>query len=906
MSGPSGHGREVLLTGATGFVGKVVLAQLLRRREALGIECIHVLVRASEGGAEGRFEHEVAGSPALAGLPEGWRRHVRVVPGDLLQEGAGLAPSQRAELALRLTQVLHVAASVDFELPVAEAEAVNVEGSLHLLELARRCPRLERMVSVSTAYVTPHPGPATPVRERLAALPRDAESLRAEIREGRVDEARLLAESGHPNTYTLTKCLAEHLLLGRRGSVPLAIVRPSIISASRRHPEPGWIDSAAAFAGFVALVGTGHLRAVAADPDSRVDLVPVDEVAESILDVAFDARLPRDATPIVHAVAGFERSPTIAQCRAWLTDFFRRHPVGRRPHVPYLGPPGAWLRLAHWRHHELPLALAALVSKRARRGRRVLRSRIAALNRSFVYFTHHSFDFRTSRPALADFEPRAYVETVCRGIHRHLLRCDAREVPVAGRRGPDLGGNLRFVWRQPEGGGWIRLAGWLVTKTLRRCTERVTLDLRSFEAARGAIPAGVSWVLVPSHRSYLDFVLCSYLGFARPDLGFGVPRVAASAEFARIPLLGPVLDDLGAFYVRRGLGREDKELSREVHQLVRAGHVLEFFIEGGRSRTRAFLPPRRGMVRCLQATGERFALLPVAISYDRVPEEAGFLRELAGAGKPPMRLRDLLGWTLRMLRGRVELGRVHIACGSPVMLDLSRDVKEVSREVLAELQRATITTRFHLEAFRIRAGLEDVSLAVLEQALRARGGRVLRSPLRAGPELPAALETSFRHHFAHLFFDEARRMLGGHPAVEAHLRRHAWASGGSVRSAPDDGLGPRLVRALFEPVCRDYARTATALGSPAEPLAVAEPRALVRREPSIALEHAEGAFEDLLRRGVLARLEGSGRCVWGPRREEVGLWRTRYAWPERALEPRPPTPLPQRGRPSLAAPGAPS
>ena len=65
--------------------------------------------------------------------------------------------------------------------------------------------------------------------------------------------------------------------MARRGSVPLEIVRPSIISASWRHPFPGWIDSSAAFAGVVLLVGMGHLRALIADPAAKVDLVPVDE-----------------------------------------------------------------------------------------------------------------------------------------------------------------------------------------------------------------------------------------------------------------------------------------------------------------------------------------------------------------------------------------------------------------------------------------------------------------------------------------------------------------------------------------------------------------------------------------------------------------------------------------------------
>ena len=205
-------------------------------------------------------------------------------------------------------------------------------------------------------------------------------------------------------------------------------------------------------------------------------------------------------------------------------------------------------------------------------------------------------------------------------------------------------------------------------KLLRRSVERVTVDLPSFEAARRAAPPGAVLVLVPNHRSYLDFVLGSYLCFARPDLGIRIPHIAAAVEFGRIPLLGRILGSLHAFYLRRGTGREDPDLTRRVHRLIEQGKTLEFFIEGQRSRSREFLEPKRGLLRCLQATGRDCVLLPLAFSYDRVPEEAAFAEELAGRPKPRMRLLPLLRWATRAWRGKIELGRVHLACGEPLCL----------------------------------------------------------------------------------------------------------------------------------------------------------------------------------------------------------------------------------------------
>ena len=210
---------------------------------------------------------------------------------------------------------------------------------------------------------------------------------------------------------------------------------------------------------------------------------------------------------------------------------------------------------------------------------------------------------------------------------------------------------------------WIRFASWAVTKVLRRAVERVTVDVPSFEAARRAAAPGSALVIMPNHRSYLDFVLCSYLAFARPDLGIPIPHIAATMEFGRIPVLGRILAALHAFYLRRGTGREDPDLTRRVHGLIRDGKTLEFFVEGQRSRSREFLPPKRGLLRCLQATGTPCTLLPVALTYDRVPEEAAFAAELSGQPKPKMRLGPLLGWVRSVWLGRIDLGRIHIACG---------------------------------------------------------------------------------------------------------------------------------------------------------------------------------------------------------------------------------------------------
>lgn len=733
-----------LITGVTGFLGKVVLADLIRRREELGVAELRVLVR-SRGSkrAEARFRETVAASPCFAGLPANWQRLVTVLDGDLTDAALGLPDPARALEGV--THIVHSAATIEFDLPAAEAARTNIDAALHLLAQAERIATLRRFVYVSTAYVTPHPGNEAAIPEALVTLPAPAEELVYALRSGLVTDEQLLARTGHPNTYTLTKCLAEHLVLARRGRVPVSIVRPSIISAARQHPFPGWIDSTAGFGAFVTLIGLGHLRAVVGDPAAKLDVVPVDDVSARIISAAFDD----SAEPTIrHAAAGLAAASTVAQCWETITEWFTLHPLQRRPHRGFLGVSRLRYRIAELWHHRLPLAVGALRSSTARRRVGKLATRLEYLNRIFPYFTTRSFNFRVSQPIPAQKLGTSYVRTICRGLYRHVLRADDREWMLGGAMHRGWDGDLRWALAQPKGNLWVRMACWIVAKVLRRISDRVTVDLPSFERARRALPADAALVIVPSHRSYLDFVLVSYLAFARPDLGIPIPHIAATMEFGRIPLLGRILSALHAFYLRRGTGKEDPELTRRVRTLINDGKCLEFFIEGARSRTREFLPPKRGLLRCLQSTGHRVAILPIGLSYDRIPEEQAFAAELNGAAKPPMRLFSLLRWSRAAFKGKVVLGRMHIAAGAPVVMSASDDVHEIADRVVDELRGAMAVSTYHLAQYCSAHPLPRHDAASLRRLIEAKGGRVLESALPVDATMDPRIAATLREHFA--------------------------------------------------------------------------------------------------------------------------------------------------------------
>jgi len=863
---------HVVVTGATGFVGKVVLEQLVRRRAELGIASIALIVRTPNGSparaADGRLRSIVA-SPLFAAHPVGWAAIVTAVPGDLAQPRCGLADDDHRALIARTTHVIHCAASVEFDLPIAEAATANVTTALEALELARGCPRLVRMVAVSTAYV--HAWRSGPLDEQLARLPRPAGELLAAIRGGAITEAELLAETGHPNTYTLTKCVAEHLIAEQRGAVPVAIVRPSIVSAAWRSPMPGWIDSAAALAGCLLYTGLGVVRAWNADPDVRLDVVPVDLVADTIVAAAFAPTAADEPLAIHHATMGIEHALRIDLAVDATTRFFRERPGAKRWPALFVGTADQGFARADLVRRELPLhaARAALAITRRTRDRRKLDkadARVRYLNAAFGYFTHHTFEFRRSRPlALAGFTPSAYLEVVLHGMYRHLVRKDETQEPFAGASHDDARDDLAWA-RGPErdANATTRVLALGLRVALRRGSTGVTFDRPAFERALAAVPAGAVIVLAPSHRSYLDFLLTSYLCFQHPELGVPVPHIAAAEEFGQIPIVGRLLRGARAFYLQRGVGREAPALSDELRRLSARDASLMFFVEGQRSRSRLVLSPKRGLLRGLQATGRTFAVLPIAIAYDRLPEEQALERELAGGARSKMRLGPLLAWLDELVRGRVALGRIHLACGALQVLEPASDVHAVSRAVVAEHQRHMAISQFHIRAFLAEAAL-DPALAIdetwLTAAIRARGGRVVASSL-AVPAMTAPFAQSLRNQWMHWFYGDAVARYPHSVAVTDHVQRNAWFA--PARVTDIDPRAAAVVDALMAPIADAYRATVTRIGAPGTattPVAYPRPADLVRAYPAMHLPHVEDAYRALAEREIVRAADVG--YLWG-------------------------------------------
>jgi alcohol-forming fatty acyl-CoA reductase len=378
-------GKTVLLTGASGFLGKAVLARCLS--DLPEIAEIRLLLRAADdAGARRRLVDEVLTSRPFEdvtkidldlALETG---RLRALAADVRRERVGRADV--SDLA-GIDVVIHCAASVSFEQPLDEMLELNVLGSLNLVRAVREAGSDPDFVHVSTAYAAgtrtglvleraSGTAPAEPELDLLAELEAartwrrelESESRLPEHQQRFVRDAREeIGPAGDPavgaraelarrfwvvfelmergrqrsralgwsDAYTLSKALAERSLLAENLR-SLTIIRPSIIESAFRHPFPGWIEGLKVADPVILAYARGLISRFPSNPSVRFDLIPVDFVAGACLGAA--AHPPPNGLRTANIASGSRNPLLIQEAARHITEYFQERPLPDEDGMP--------------------------------------------------------------------------------------------------------------------------------------------------------------------------------------------------------------------------------------------------------------------------------------------------------------------------------------------------------------------------------------------------------------------------------------------------------------------------------------------------------------------------------------------------------------------------------------------
>lgn len=434
----------------------------------------------------------------------------------------------------------------------------------------------------------------------------------------------------------------------------------------------------------------------------------------------------------------------------------------------------------------------------------------------FYPFMNAGFHFESELTAPDELDGQRYTFCCTAAAHRFMVDGKKKMASKAGKPFPDSTDDLPYLrvagslhqqscqdswWAltQPRGGYFVRFAGWFIIKILRATCSEVTVDVETFRAIVSQFESEsepVTIIIAPTHRSFLDFIVLSFVLFAVPELKVQIPYIAAADDFERLPFIGWLATRLGAFFVRRGRKHEDPQLRENLSSIAKSAAaqspVVEVFIEGTRSRDRRFNRPKTGFLRCIQDQG-RMIVVPITINYERMPDQDALTAEATGGLSRGLNVSSLVKWLREASAGKVDLGRIHVVAGSPIVAPYGTnqlDARVLADEIQRRQQEHVYVSKYHIDAASKLLALENTTI---EKALRRMGclfwpdtGAVESSldiPSDETELLTLLLQVS--PHLARLF-------------VESHPSWASWLNRLAQPAAEDDILEDDSVREVVD------------------------------------------------------------------------------------------------------------
>ncbi|PCJ33451.1 MAG: dehydrogenase [Moraxellaceae bacterium] len=346
--------KNILITGTTGFLGKVVLEKLIR--EISSIKGVYLLIRGNKEYADAisRFQAEVMSASIFtslrledkAKLENFVTTKIHCITGEISQAKFGLDNEEYNNLTSSIDLIINGAASVNFREEIDSAIKINVCAVENIADFSLDAGNIP-VIHISTCYVNGFnkgrikekiSGPAgfrsirkkrdyydvQPIIKKLlmkAAKLRykykDHEHCSQKVTEWGLKEAQRL---GWNDTYTLTKWMAEQRLIEILHEGTLTILRPSIIESTLKSPVPGWIEGVKVADAIILAYARGKVRLFPAKANGVVDIIPADLVANAILISAAEACKNQGQHRIYQCCTGSSNPLKIKYFHRWIVQ----------------------------------------------------------------------------------------------------------------------------------------------------------------------------------------------------------------------------------------------------------------------------------------------------------------------------------------------------------------------------------------------------------------------------------------------------------------------------------------------------------------------------------------------------------------------------------------------------------
>jgi len=446
------NNQSIFITGASGFMGKVLLEKLLYT--CPDISNIYILMRGKRGQSVQDRVRDLLKSPVfkrLSSRSEELLSKVSAVSGDITSPRLGLSDDDVRMLQEKVSIVFHVAATVKFDMDLKSAVKINVTATKQLAKLCKSFQHLQSMVHVSTAYCNCDRPELQEVVSRLDVEPENLVDAFNWMDDDLVKHITPKLVGNRPNTYTYTKALAEQVLIEEASDLPISIMRPSIVTAAWQEPLPGWVDNLNGPTGAIAAVSKGLLATVVGDGGKIADFIPVDFAINMMITLAWHTAKHREEEIKVYNCTSGELNPLYwSQVHTGIVNSLRKYPMESPIWYPRISfTTNAWWYYLQvcWRTYVpayLLDAASAMLGKQQLMVKRMFR--VSRAMKMLEFFTCQDWTFHSANMASLwtslsagdkarfDFDIRQiqwdrYLEQYCLGVRKFVLHEEPSSIP---------------------------------------------------------------------------------------------------------------------------------------------------------------------------------------------------------------------------------------------------------------------------------------------------------------------------------------------------------------------------------------------------------------------------------------------------------------------------------------------
>ncbi|XP_042481307.1 fatty acyl-CoA reductase 2, chloroplastic-like [Macadamia integrifolia] len=369
------RGKQLFITGATGFLAKVLIEKILRTAPDVGRIFLLIKARNKED-AVNRLRNEIINEELFKCLKQNHGKAYqsfmlsKLVPvvGNVCESNIGMEEDLAELIAGEVDVIINSAANTTFDERYDVALDINTRGASRLMSFAKSCKKLKLFLQVSTAYVNgkrqgrilekafcmgdsiaretiiPKAPSSLPLLDVEGEIKLALESKRdfqdhavaQKMKELGLERARI---HGWQDTYVFTKAMGEMLIDSQRGEIPVVVIRPSVIESTCNEPFPGWMEGNRMMDPIILYYGKGQLTGFLVDPRGVLDVVPADMVVNATLAAIAKHGAARKPEMNIYHVASSMVNPLLFQDLAkFLYEHFSSSPYmdskGRPIHVP--------------------------------------------------------------------------------------------------------------------------------------------------------------------------------------------------------------------------------------------------------------------------------------------------------------------------------------------------------------------------------------------------------------------------------------------------------------------------------------------------------------------------------------------------------------------------------------------